>query len=293
MRLAPSELILREDHSVYHLALRPEHLAPTVIVVGDPGRVPMVSRHFDHLEYKKSNREFITHTGTLGKRRLTVLSTGIGTGNIDIVLNELDALVNIDLTTRIPKEDPMALDLIRVGTSGGLQPDVPIDSFVLTDLGMGFDGLLHFYESESVRLTGIEAEFRSFASWSELLPKPYVVASSDGLCEQLASERTLPGFTVTQGGFYAPQGRRLRLPTRVPEFLDTLAAFRSGTRVITNMEMETSALFGLSALLGHRAASLNVILANRPNGTFSKNPRAAMEGLIAYTLEKLIETPSQ
>ena len=292
MRLAPSELILRDDQSVYHLALRPENLAPTVIVVGDPGRVSLVSRHFDHVEYRNSNREFTTHTGTLGKKRLTVLSTGIGTGNIDIVLNELDALVNIDLKTRTPKEKRSSLDLIRVGTSGALQPEIPVDSFVLSDLGIGFDGLLHFYKSEAVRLTGVETEFRAFASWSGLLPAPYVVASSESLCEELASMQTLDGFTVTQGGFYAPQGRSLRLRLQVPEFLDSITAFRTGGRAITNMEMETAALFGLSALLGHRAASLNVILANRSIGNFSKHPVSAMEGLIAYTLEKLLESPT-
>jgi uridine phosphorylase len=291
MPLASSELILNADQSVYHLNLRKEDLADTVILVGDPDRVSRVSQHFDTIEIKKSKREFITHTGSYSGRRISVVSTGIGTDNIDIVLNELDAVANIDFDSREPRQDLKQLRLIRLGTSGAIQPDIPVDAFLLSDYAIGFDGLLHYYQSEKVQHPDIQYSFLEHSAWPVMRSVPYVVAADQSLNNKLFSENLLRGFTATNAGFYGPQGRVLRLQEDNPEMQEKIMAFRYKDLRITNMEMETAGIFGLAALMGHQAASLNCILANRCDGTFSKNPRKTVDSLILYTLEKLANLP--
>lgn len=290
MSFEPSELILNKDGSVYHLNLRPEDLAPTVLLVGDPGRVPMVSKYFDTLEVTKSKREFITHTGNLEGRRISVISTGIGTDNIDIVLNELDALVSIDLENRRLLERPGKLELIRLGTSGSLQQNIEVDSLILSDYAIGLDGLLHYYDSEWVQRADIQLAFLDQTHWSVMKAVPYVVSADMQLNERLDSDRVVRGFTVTNPGFYAPQGRRLRLELEDPQMLNRLAAFRHNDRRLTNMEMETAGIFGLAALMGHAAASLNCIIANRAQGAFSKDPTKTIDRMIGYALERLVKS---
>ncbi len=288
MSFEPSELILNKDGSIYHLNIKPEDLAPTVLLVGDPGRVPMVSRHFDTLEVAKSKREFITHTGTLEGKRISVISTGIGTDNIDIVLNELDALVSVDLENRQFLAHPGKLELIRLGTSGSLQPEVAVDSLVLSDYAIGLDGLLHYYESEWVQRADIQLAFLDQTHWSVMKAVPYVVAADMQLNERLDSEQVVRGFTATNPGFYAPQGRRLRIAPEDPQLLNRLTAFRFEDMRITNMEMETAGIFGLASLMGHAAASLNCIIANRAQGAFSKHPTQTIDRMISYALERLV-----
>lgn len=290
MPFEPSELILNKDGSIYHLNLKPEDLAPTVFLVGDPARVPMVSKYFDTLEVTKSKREFVTHTGTLGGRRFSVVSSGIGTDNIDIVLNELDALASIDLENRRLKEYPQKLELIRLGTSGSLQPDIATDSLVLSDYAIGLDGLLHYYQSEWIQRADIQLAFLDHTQWSVMKAVPYVVQADLELNERLDSDLVIRGFTATNPGFYAPQGRRLRIPPDDPDLLKRITAFRYEGLRITNMEMETSGIFGLAALMGHSAASLNCILANRALGTFSQQPTQTIDRMIRYALEQLAQT---
>lgn len=290
MAFEPSELILNKDGSIYHLNLRPEDLAPTVLLVGDPGRVPMVSKYFDTVEVTKSKREFITHTGTLENRRISVISTGIGTDNIDIVLNELDALVSADLENRRLLDKPGKLELIRLGTSGSLQADVAVDSVVLSDYAIGLDGLLHYYESEWVQRADIQLAFMDQTHWSVMKAVPYVVSADMQLNERLDSAQVVRGFTVTNPGFYAPQGRRLRLELEDPQMVNRLTSFRFEDLRLTNMEMETAGIFGLAALMGHAAASLNCIIANRARGAFSKDPVKTIDRMIGYALERLIRT---
>ncbi|MGB5226855.1 MAG: nucleoside phosphorylase [Eudoraea sp.] len=287
MQLSASELILNADNSIYHLNLLPEDLAETVIVVGDQNRVPLVSKYFDTLELEKGKREFITHTGMLNGMRISVVSTGIGTDNIDIVMNELDALVNIDLETRTIKEDKTSLDIVRIGTSGGIQPDIDTDSFLLSDYAIGFDNVLHFYESEHIQYPEIQLAFIDHMAWSVFKSIPYVVKSDLQLTEKLRSDRVISGFTGTNVGFYGPQGRRLRLLLEDNDLNAKLSSFEYKGMRITNMEMETSAIYGLARLLGHRAASMNCILANRSTGQFSNDPVKTIDSLIKYTLEKL------
>lgn len=287
MQLSESELILNADKSIYHLNLLPEDLAKTVIVVGDQNRVPLVSKYFDSIELKKGKREFITHTGTLNGTRISVVSTGIGTDNIDIVMNELDALVNIDFETRTIKEDKISLDIVRIGTSGGIQPDIDTDSFILSDYAIGFDNVLHFYESEHIQHPEMQLAFIDQAAWSVFKSIPYVVESDVQLTEKLRSNSVILGFTGTNVGFYGPQGRRLRLLLEDNDLNSKLSSFEYNGMRITNLEMETSAIYGLAKLMGHRAASMNCILANRSTGQFSKDPVKTMDSLIKYTLEKL------
>lgn len=290
MSLKASELILNPDQSIYHLNLHPEDLAPTVLLVGDPDRVPRVSQYFDHIELKKSKREFITHTGTFNGLRISVVSTGIGTDNIDIVLNELDALVNIDFQQREVRSTLKALNLIRLGTSGALQADIPIDALVLSDLAIGFDGLLHFYESEKIQVADVQFAFVEYSDWSVFKAIPYVVGANPELCDHLNSEEMIRGFTATNPGFYAPQGRSLRLIPEQPNLSEILSAFRHRDLRITNMEMETAGIFGLARLMGHKAASVNCILANRITGTFSSDPASAVDHMIRTTLRNLTTT---
>lgn len=283
-RIAESELIINSRGAVYHLDLRPEELAPIVLTVGDPDRVAAVSKYFDHLEYKCQHREFITHTGRLGNKRISVISTGIGPDNIDIVINELDALVNIDFNTRTIKEQLTPLSIIRLGTSGSLQADIPVDSFVASTHGLGLDNLLNFY-----RLEHNDEErqlLQSFITHSQLhmqVTNPYISSASPTLLKHFV-EGYHKGITVTCPGFYGPQGRVLRLGVRNPQLIGSLTNFQYGNHRITNFEMETSAIFGLGRLLGHHCLALNAIVANRVKQEFSKDGAAAVEGLIRHSL---------
>ena len=287
MPIGPSELILNADKSIYHLNLRPEDIADTVILVGDQNRVEKVSRYFDTIEVKKQRREFITHTGYLNKKRISAVSTGIGTDNIDIVLNEIDALFNIDFESRTIKKDLTQIDFVRIGTSGAIQPDIALDSFILSEYAIGFDNVLHFYNSEQIQFPDIQIAFIEHMDWSVFKSIPYVVSSDLVLAEQLFSESVIRGFTGSNVGFYGPQGRELRLSLEDEKLNAKLSSFEFKENRITNLEMETSAIYGLSALLGHRAASMNSILANRSTGEFSKKPAETIDKLIQYTLDKL------
>ena len=289
MQLGPSELILNEDGSIYHLNLLAEDIADTVILVGDPQRVARVSSHFDSIEIEKEKREFITHTGMYKGKRISVLSTGIGTDNIDIVLNELDALVNIDLKKREIRKDKTTLKLIRIGTSGALQPEIPVDAFLLSEYAIGFDNVLQYYQSEAVRYPEIEKAFLAQSNWESHMSAPYIVKCDEKLLEHFSRQEIILGFTGSNVGFYGPQGRHLRLPARDPELHEKLNSFSFDGHRITNFEMETSALYGLSALMGHQAVSLNAIIANRADLTFSGEPRRTIDRLIKWTLDKLIE----
>lgn len=287
MQLGPSELILNADGSIYHLNLLPQNIANTIITVGDPDRVADVSQCFDSIELKKGKREFLTHTGTLNGKRITVISTGIGTDNIDIVLNELDALVNIDLENRLVKPVKTQLDIIRIGTSGAIQPDIEVDSFLISEFAMGFDGLMHFYKSDTIQHKEISEAFVKQSNWPSNKSIPYVVKYDESLAAVLSSKRLQQGITATNIGFYGPQGRKLRINLADTGLNDKITSFDYNAMKITNLEMETSAIYGLSKLLGHRAVSLNCILANRATGAFSKNPQKAVNELIQYTLQKL------
>ena len=288
-KIAPSELILNPDGSIYHLYLKPEHIADTVIFVGDQNRVPKISRHFDAIEFDLQKREFRTITGTYKGKRITVISTGIGPDNIDIVLNEIDALVNIDLESRTIKKDHKQLNIIRIGTSGSLQDDIPVDSFVLGKYGLGLDGLLHSYNAGHIFENEIEEAFIKHTHYNHNKARPYIIKGSDSLEKKLKSKQVFSGFTVTAPGFYGPQGRVLRIPLQDVGLNKKLDSFSFRGVRVTNLEMETSAIYGLARLLGHNALSMNAIIANRANGTFSKDPYKAVENLIAYTLEKLVE----
>ena len=287
MPIKESELILNPDGSVYHLNLKPENIANTIICVGDQNRVEKISKHFDTIEFETQKREFKTHTGTYKGKRISVISTGIGPDNIDIVLNELDALVNIDLETKKPKDKLTSLDVIRVGTSGSLQKDIPVDVFVISSHGLDINGMLHFYQIDAIGNPAIEDAFIKHTNWHQNKAKPIIINNSSSLEKQFESNKTHIGITATAGGFYGPQGRVLRLPIQDSGLNNKIDSFNfSGLRV-TNLEMETSVIYGLSKLLGHRALSLNAIIANRADGTFSKNPGQVVEDLIEYTLEHI------
>ena len=287
MSLGASELILNQDGSVYHLNLRPENIATTIILVGDQDRVDKVTKHFDKIEFTTQKREFGTATGTYKNKRISVISTGIGSDNIDIVLNELDALANIDLSTRKIKENFTQLSFIRIGTSGSLQADIPVNSFVLSSHGLDLNGLLHFYQIESISHPAIENAFMKHTNWSEKKAHPIIVSNSTSLANKLASPIVFQGVTATAGGFYGPQGRVLRLALEDANLNNKIDSFSFEGNRITNLEMETSAIYGLSKLLGHHAVSLNAVIANRANGTFSENPSKIVADLIEYTLKKL------
>ena len=287
MSIKQSELILNPDGSIYHLHLRPEDLATTIITVGDPDRVDQVSKYFDHIELKQQKREFKTHTGLYKNQRITVISTGIGSDNIDIVLNELDALVNIDFETRTLKNKLTALDIVRIGTSGALQADIPVDSILMSTYGLDINGMLPSYEIETIRNKAFEKAFCMHTEWNNDRAQPVLVENSRALEHQLYENHILTGITATCGGFYGPQGRMLRLEPKDSIFRNKLESFRYEDLKITNFEMETSAIYGLSKLLGHQACSMNAILANRANGSFSKKPDETIDNLIQYTLNKL------
>lgn len=285
--IAESELILNPDGSVYHLHIRPEMLAGNIIVVGDQGRVETVSAHFDTIEHKVSNREFVTHTGTFKGKRFTVLSTGIGTDNIDIVLNELDALVNIDLGKRTIKEQKTSLRIVRIGTSGALQGDIPVDTYVASSHGMGLDGLLNYYAGlDLCDVPGIANAFMKHAGWTKGMPYPYVVKGSESLLNAIAHDLT-KGITATAPGFYGPQGRQLRLAPALPDLNEKLGSFEFEGHRVTNFEMETSALYGLGNLLGHECATICAIIANRVARTYSKDYRKTVNELIRLVLERM------
>ncbi|MFT7102285.1 MAG: uridine phosphorylase [Bacteroidia bacterium] len=288
-RIAESELVLNQDGTIYHLNLLPENIADTIILVGDQGRVEKISKHFDVVEFSTQKREFVTHTGRIGSERLTVLSTGIGTDNIDIVINELDALVNIDLEKRIPNQKTKSLNLIRLGTSGSLQEDLPVDSYLLSTHGIGFDGVFNYYEKAAeIEDTELTDEFMKQLEWKSTFPRPYIVEGSESLFNRL-KDGTEHGMTATANGFYGPQGRQLRLKPTIPDLNERLSKFRYNGQRITNFEMETSALFGLGKALGHECATVCAIIANRYRKEYSKNHDLTIENLIAFLLERMVK----
>jgi uridine phosphorylase len=289
-KIAESELIITNRGAIYHLNLRPEELAPTIILVGDPDRVKKVSGHFDRIEHQLQHREFITHTGYIGSKRLSVMSTGIGPDNIDIALNELDALVNIDFETREIKPQTTALNIVRFGTSGALQADIPVDSFVASTHGLGFDNLLKYYAYDKTKEE--DELIDAFVQQTKLdtrITIPYISKGSETLLNQFPNEQYQKGITVTCPGFYGPQGRILRLPLAAPGLINKLTDFGHGSHKITNFEMETSAIYGLGKLLGHHCLSINVIVANRVVQQFSKDSNAAVEKMIKASLENIIK----
>ncbi|WP_418501327.1 nucleoside phosphorylase [Culturomica massiliensis] len=284
-----SELITNDDGSIFHLHLLPEDLADTVILVGDPGRVETISAYFDTIELKKSNREFYTVTGRYNNRWLSVVSTGIGPDNIDIVINELDALVNIDLKTKEIKPDKHSLNIVRIGTSGSVQADIPVDSFVISEKSIGCDGVIRFYgDNQSVCDRDFEEAFIRHCQWAADAARPYVVNASASLVERLhTAGQTIKGVTLTAVGFYGPQGRILRLPLAMPGINDRITAFRYQNYKVTNYEMESAAITGLCNLLGHHAATICLIIANRMTGDASADYHGYMKKLIEYTLTQL------
>ena len=279
-----TELVLNKNGSIYHLNLKPKHIAKNIIIVGDPNRVKQISKYFDKIEYKIKNREFITHTGYIGKKRLTVLSTGIGTDNIDIVMNELDALVNIDLENRIEKIKKTNLNIIRLGTSGAIQKDIEIDSFLASSYGMGIDNLMHFYDNDSFD-TELTNSFNDYTKWNKKLSKPYFYSSSKTLLKKFSDIKK--GITVTSPGFYAPQGREVRLPLAIKNLEKILENFSYKKFKICNYEMETSALYGLGKILGHECLTVCAIIANRKLNKYSKDYIKTIENLILLVLEKI------
>ncbi|WP_250435929.1 nucleoside phosphorylase [Hanstruepera flava] len=288
MPIKESELILNPDGSVYHLNLKPENIANDIIFVGDQDRVEKITKHFDTVTFTTQKREFKTQTGIYKGKPLSVISTGIGPDNIDIVLNELDALANIDLQTRKPKPNLTSLNIVRVGTSGSLQKDIPVDSFVLSSHGLDINGMLHFYQVKSISNPEIENAFINHTQWSVDKSRPIIINNSEVLENKFFSNQTFKGITATAGGFYGPQGRVLRLPLQDANLNSKIDSFNFDGHRISNLEMETSVIYGLSKLLGHKALSLNAIIANRATGEFSKDPKQVVESLINYTLNKFI-----
>lgn len=290
MNKKSSELILNADGSIYHCNIRPEHLSDWVITVGDPDRVKEVSKYFDTIEFQTQKREIVTHTGTYRGKRFTVISTGMGTDNIDIVVNELDAVANLNLQTAETLNEFKKLKIIRLGTSGSLQADIPVDSFVLSSHGLGFDGLMHFYEgSEQFFDNELTQAFIEYSNWDQKKAKPYIIKGSETLMGLLKSEKTYSGITATASGFYGPQGRYLRLQPSPKDINSILSEFNHKDIQITNFEMETSGIYGLAAMLGHEALSLNCIVANRALKEFSKDSQRTIDAMIQYALDKLTE----
>jgi uridine phosphorylase len=286
-RIAESELIINSRGAIYHLDVRPDELAETVIVVGDPDRVKKVSVHFDKIEHRLQHREFITHTGYIGSKHLSVISTGIGPDNIDIVFNELDALANIDFETREVKSNLTKLNIIRFGTSGSLQADIPVDAFVASSHGLGLDNLLNFYSYKKTSDDKAMADaFIEQTGLDTAITNPYAFSGSEKLLQKFG-DGFHKGITVTCPGFFGPQGRVLRLPLASPGLVDKLTHFSFNNHRITNFEMETSAIYGLGRLMGHECMSVNAIIANRVVKEFSKDSNAAVEKLIIKALEAL------
>ncbi|MEH6407652.1 MAG: nucleoside phosphorylase [Leeuwenhoekiella sp.] len=287
MAIPYSELILNPNGSIYHLNLQPEDIGHTIITVGDPDRVEKVTQYFDKITFSTHKREFKTQTGFLKGKKITVISTGIGTDNIDIVLNELDSLVNIDFASREIKDKLTSLNIIRIGTSGAIQPDIPVDSFLISERAIGFDSLLQFYDSTHIQDIELQKKFIEFTNWNASKSTPYVVNANSELLTHFKNSEILSGFTATNVGFYGPQGRILRGKLEDPQMNTKLLNFREGDLKITNLEMETAGIYGLSQLLGHRAISLNAILANRALGTFSTNGDDTINALIKFTLNRI------
>jgi uridine phosphorylase len=294
MNIKDSELILNADGSIYHLHLHPEQIADTIITVGDPDRVEKVSKYFDRIEHKVHKREFFTHTGYIGNKRLSVISTGIGTDNIDIVLNELDALVNVDFASRLVKEQLQQLNLIRIGTSGTMRQEIPVDSFLVSHYGIGMDGLLNFYERS---LNANEEKLNHLISVclhekiANIGIRPTVAQASPELVSIFSGNGWYNGITVTATGFYAPQNRTIRAKSAVSGIFELFDSVEFDSLKVTNLEMETAGIFGLAKILGHRAVSLNAILANRRNGSFSLDPERIVDELIRKSLEILVSSP--
>lgn len=287
--IAASELIINDRGAIYHVNCRPEEIANTIITVGDPDRVKEVSKYFDSIEYRNEHREFITHTGFIGSKRISVTSTGIGPDNIDIVMNELDALVNIDFETRTIKENLTALKIIRVGTSGSLQQEIPVDSFVASTHGLGLDNLMNFYQhSSNEEEKQLLHSFNTHTQLHQGITSPYITGAGVSLLKEFV-DGFHQGITVTCPGFYGPQGRVLRMGLTQPQLIDRLTSFHFGQHRISNFEMETSALYGMSKVLGHHCLSLSAIVANRISKEFSSDGGAAVENLIKKTLEIISE----
>ena len=285
---APSELIINPDGSIFHLHLKPEHLADKVILVGDPGRVALVASHFENIENEVESREFHTITGTYQGKRITVQSTGIGCDNIDIVMNELDALANIDFATRTERDTHRALTLVRVGTCGGLQPNTPVGTFVASVKSIGFDGLLNFYAGrDEATDTDFEKEFKRQVEWNDAIGNPYVANNDPQLVERIAVTDMVRGVTIACGGFFGPQGRRLRLPLADPELNHKIEQFEYKGLRVTNFEMESSALAGLSTLMGHHAMTCCMVIANRLAGDANAGYKNTIDGLIKTVLERI------
>ncbi len=285
-----SELIINNDGTIFHLHLKPEQLADKVILVGDPGRVPMVAAHFDTTECDVESREFHTITGTFEGKRITVLSTGIGCDNIDIVLNELDALANIDFDTRTIKPQLRQLEIVRVGTCGGLQPFTPEGTFVASEYSIGFDGLLNFYDGRNeVCDLHFEEAFLAHMNWhgTQCIAHPYVIKCNDELLERIAADDMVRGVTIACGGFYGPQGRKLRLSLADPEANAKIESFEYESHKVTNFEMESSAVAGLARLMGHKATTVCMVIANRVAGRANTNYKQSIDSLITAVLQRL------
>lgn len=285
MQISPTDLIINPDGSIYHLSIRPEHLADTIITVGDPDRVEKVSQYFDSVEIKINKREFVTHTGMLGSKRLTVISSGIGTDNVEILMNELDALVNIDLETLEVKQNHKSLNIIRLGTSGSLQKSIPVDSYVISEWGVGFDALSFFYKSQTNQTTidlqnDLSLEFMPYCN-----PAGFDLFK---LFIETAPENWFAGITVTCPGFYAPQGRVLRYSPKIDGLLQKMNEYNRDGNVLANLEMETAGYYLMGRILGHEVLSISAILANRITNEFSKQPEKLVDRLIKYGLEKII-----
>ena len=285
---APSELIINEDGSIFHLHLTPQQIADKIMLVGDPGRVSLVASYFDEKEFEVESREFKTITGTYKGKRLTVLSTGIGCDNIDIVMNELDALANIDFETRTEKDKHRTLTLVRIGTCGGLQPNTPTGTYIASAKSIGFDGLLNFYAGRNeVCDLPLEEAFKAHMNWSPLLAAPYVIDANAELIDRIAADDMVRGITIACGGFFGPQGRELRIPLADPKQNEKVESFVYQGLHITNFEMESSALAGLSALLGHKAMTCCMVIANRLAKEVNANYKNSINGLIELVLDRI------
>jgi uridine phosphorylase len=286
-KLSEADLILNPDGSIYHLNLLPEDIAGTIITVGDPDRINEITRHFDKIELKKGKREFLTQTGYIGQQRLTVISTGIGTDNIDIVMNELDALVNIDFKTRLIKDKLSSLNIVRIGTSGAIQPDLPIGTILASSYGLGMDALMYYYVHETEKadiglFAAVQAHFSDLKAIT-----PYLYAADPGLL-RIIGQGMEQGITATEPGFYAPQGRHVRAETAIPDLIERLNTFRYTHYRITNLEMETAGIYALAKILGHKALSINAILASRVNDQFSNEPGLVVDKAIKLVLERIV-----
>lgn len=284
---APSELIINEDGSIFHLHLKPQELADKVILVGDPGRVALVASHFDGVECEVNNREFRTITGNFKKKRITIVSTGIGCDNIDIVLNELDALANINFETRKENANLRPLTLVRIGTCGGLQPNTPIGTFIASEKSIGFDGLLNYYANRDKLDIAFEKEFKKQVNWNPQLGNPYVADADKELLEQIAQDDMVRGVTIACGGFFGPQGRRLRIPLADPQLNEKIVKFEYNRYKITNFEMESSALAGLAQHMGHKAVTCCMVIANRIQKEANSGYKNTIDGLIKKVLERI------